>query len=403
MSSKIVVFASALTIAAATVLLVACGSDGNGTTSPNGNVLPDTRAPLGAVSCGATKAVFTQPPVALSDIIGWVPLGNMGPPGHTFPTDHQYLYVSDPNTQVGRREVNIVAPADIIITKAHLGTTTPGIADYSVEFSPCAEVYAQFGHVSTIAPAILSRLGAFDQYCNTYSPAPGASVSTCETKAGAIKVSAGEIIGTAGGASPHSLALDFSLWDARVPAIAYVNPARWSQSNDRFDNLHVVGASDYFAEPVKSQLAARVGSYDGATHRTVLPIGGSIAVDVAGSMMGFWFNPTQPTYPEVPHLAVSPDNLDPTRVAFSVGTSLPGWNRGIVWFTPVNAGYVNRNPAQVSADGSIYCFESAGPWVILAKLVDANTLRLEAEPQAAFSCAAAQPWTFTAAAFDYKR
>ena len=119
--------------------------------------------------------------------------------------------------------------------------------------------------------------------------------------------------------------------------------------------------------------------------------------------MGFWFNASQPTYPEVPHLAISPDNVDPTRVAFSIGASLPGWVRGIVWFTPTNSGAVNRNPSQVTADGLTYCYEGSGPWVILAKLVDATTLRLEAKPQTVSSCASAQPWTFTAAAFDYKR
>jgi hypothetical protein len=400
MASRIVGFTFGIALAAIAAG-AACGSDGS--TGPRtGGTTPDTRAPAGSASCGTSKAIFSRPPVALADFFGWVPLGNMGPPAHTFPTDHQYIYINDPSSPAPRREVDIVAPADIIITKAHLGTTTPGGSDYTLEFSPCAEMYAQFGHVLTIAPTIMSRLGAFDQYCNTYAPSPGSSVSTCETKFVAIKVNAGDVIGTAGGAAPHSFGLDFSLWDARVPAIAYANAAHWSKSNDKFDSFHVVGASDYFSEP-SSQIATRVGSFDGKTRRTVLPLGGSIAVDVPGSAMGFWFNASQPTYPEVPHLAIAPDNVDPTRIAFSVGTSLPSWNRGIVWFTPVNSGTVNRNPAQVTADGSTYCFEAAGAWVILAKMIDANTLRLEAAAPFVTTCAAALPWTFSSAAFDYKR
>ena len=381
----------------------ACASDGATGTSNASGVTPNTRAPAGSVTCGTAKAIFTRSPVALTDFFGWVPLGNMGPPAHTFPTDHQYIYVNDPSSQGPRRDVNIVAPSDIIITKAHEATNTPGSSDYTLEFSPCAEVYAQFGHVLTIAPSILNQLGAFDQYCNTYSPAPGASVSTCETKFVAIKVRAGEIIGTAGGPSPHSFGLDFWLWDARVSPIAYANPSHWSKSNDSFDGFHVVAASDYFSEPASSDIASRVGSFDGKTRRTVTPTGGSIRVDVPGTAMGFWFNASQPTYPEVPHLAIAPDNVDPTRIAFSIGTSLPGWTRGIVWFTPANAGTVNRNPSHVTADGTTYCYEGSGPWVILARLIDATTLRLEAKPQSVSSCAAAAPWTFSSAAFDYKR
>ena len=404
MATNAPVLGIGVVISAGVLALAACASDSVTSDQTQGRgLIPNSRAPLGSVSCGTSKAIFVQSPVPLGDFFGWVPLGNMGPPAHTFPTDHQYIYVNDPSSQAPRRDVNVVAPSDIIITKAHLGTTTPGSSDYTLEFSPCAEVYAQFGHVLTIAPGILNQLGAFDQYCNTYSPAPGSSVSTCETRFVAIRVKAGEIIGTAGGAAPHSFGLDFSLWDARVPAIAYANSSHWSKSSDNFDSFHVVAASDYFADPASSLIAQRVGSFDGKTRRTVAPIGGSIAVDVPGTMMGVWFNASQPTYPEVPHLAIAPDNVDPTRIAFSIGTSLPGWSRGVVWFVPVNSGTVNRNPATITADGTIYCFEAPGSWLILGKLLDATTLRLESVSQNVTTCAAAQPWSFTSAAFDYKR
>src|SRR5439155_15876473 len=137
--------------------------------------------------------------------------------GHTFPTDHQYIYVNDPASSAPRREVTVVAPAAMTITVAHQGTQG-GVTDYTLEFSPCKEVYGQFGHVLSIAPSLLSRLGAFDQFCNSYFPVPNSLVSTCETKTVAIKVAAGEALGTTGGPSPHSFGLDFSLWDGRVPA-----------------------------------------------------------------------------------------------------------------------------------------------------------------------------------------
>jgi hypothetical protein len=387
-------------------LVLACGGGGGdgGTTGPNGSNNPGTRAPAASVSCGSTKAIFTVLPVKLTDFFGWVPLGNMNPPGHTFPTDHQYIYVNNPESSAPRREVDMVAPSDMYITKAHRGTTTPGITDYTLEFSPCAELYGQFGHVVTIEASILAGLGAFDQFCNTYSPVPTSTVSTCETKTVAIKVTAGQKIGTAGGVNVlNSFGLDFSLWDARRPSITYANPARWNSSSDKFDSFHIVAASDYFAEPAASQIAPRVGSFDGLHQRTIAPVGGSMENDVAGTAAGIWFNASQPTYPEYPHLALVPDNVDPSQISISAGTSLQNWARGLVRYTPGSSGLVNRNPSAITADGATYCFEAPGAWVLILKLLDANTLRVQGMPQTVATCAGAQPWTFTSAAFDYKR
>ena len=126
------------------MMVVACGGDRGHSITGSDTFM---HAPAGSVSCGSSRGIFTASPVALTDVIGWVRLGQMGPPGHTFPTDHQYLYVSNPIAGVPRREVNLVAPRDMYITTAHRGTTTPGGTDYTLEFSACIEVYGQFGHV----------------------------------------------------------------------------------------------------------------------------------------------------------------------------------------------------------------------------------------------------------------
>src|SRR5262245_41430638 len=71
----------------ATAIIAAC----NGGSSPIG---PPAAS---LATCAPGTAVFTVPPVALNGVMGWVPLGNLNPPGHTFPTDHQYLYLA-PNS-----------------------------------------------------------------------------------------------------------------------------------------------------------------------------------------------------------------------------------------------------------------------------------------------------------------
>ena len=169
-------------------------------------------------SCPQGTALLTVSPIALPDIGGWVPLGAINPPGHTFPTDHQYLYLATFTTPSLQRPVDLVAPGNVTITRARRTTYSyDGHTDYSLSFSPCAEVAGEFGHVASIVPSLLSRLGAFDQGCEVYSPNPGLTVSTCYTRSIAIEVSAGEALGTVGGA-PNPASLDLSFWDRRVPS-----------------------------------------------------------------------------------------------------------------------------------------------------------------------------------------
>jgi hypothetical protein len=211
------------------------------------------------------------------------------------------------------------------------------------------------------------------------------------------------VLGTAGGDPQHAIAMDFSFWDSRITPIVFANPARFGILSDGFDAYHDVAASDYFVEPLKTQVAALLGTYDGSVHRTIAPLGGTIAVDIAGTAMGHWYNPTQPVNPETPHLAIAPDNVNPNMIGFSVGLSLPVWGLALQEFLPVNSGLVNRNPGQVTADGNIYCYESPGNWIMLMKMPTSSTLQLEGRPGAA-SCAAAQPWTFkSGASFTYSR
>lgn len=354
-------------------------------------------------SCPQGTALLTVSPLQLGDIGGWVPLGNLNPPAHTFPTDHQYLYLSTFTTPSQQRPVDLVAPGNVTITRARRTTySTDSHTDYSLSFSVCADVAGEFGHVGTITPSVLSQLGAFDQQCDSYSPNPGLTVSTCYTKSIAVPASAGEPLGTVGG-PPNPAGLDFSFWDRRVPSLRYANPSRWIVSSDGFDNFHVVPASDYFAEPAKSAIAAKVGSFDGRVRRTVAPVGGTIELDVPGSVQGAWLNPTQPTHPETPHLAIVPDNVDPAQIDVSLGMSQPGFSSGQYRFMPVSTGQVNRRPSEITADGQTYCYELQYGGVLLVRLLDATTLRVEGRPSAT-TCASQQPWEFnTGAWFDYKR
>jgi hypothetical protein len=353
----------------------------------------DPMNPAALPPCPTGTAIFTVPPIAVSNIAGWVPLGNLSPPAHTFPTDHQYIYLPRPASGE-TPAVDLVSPGNVTVTRARRTQFNSGKADYSVEMSPCAEVHAEFGHIVTIAPSLLAKLGAFNLACSSYSPAPGINVTACFTDNIAVPVAAGELIGTTAGA-------DFGLWDRRLAPLTFANASRWRSTLDGFDYFHVAAASDYFAEPAKSQIAPKIGSFDGRTRRTAAPIGGTIEVDVAGTAQGAWFNPTQPANPESPHLAIVPDNVDPTKIVFSFGTSQPAVTGRMFTVTPSASGSIDRAPSQVTPDGQTYCYDTGFfNAAILLRMIDANRVRVETR---AGTCTQAAPFTLTAAAFEYVR
>lgn len=383
----------------ASAALVACGGGGEGTGPQDGG---DQSATKGLAACASGTALLTVTPIALDRIDGWIPLGQVGPPAHTFPTDHQYLNWVNPDITRLSVPADVVAPADITILRVRRVTySSDNHTDYSMDFSPCADLMGIFGHIATLDANLLTRIGPFDQQCGSYSPNPGLVVQTCDTKSIKVTLPAGGRIGTAGGVANIG-GLDFTLQDRRVPAIQYANPSRW-QNNGGFDQFHIVPASDYYPEPLKSQIAAKMGSYNGKVRRTIPPVGGTIAHDVPGTAQGVWMNAAQPTVPEGPHLAIVPDNLNPTIFVISMGLSQPFFRSEQYRFTPTSSGTRNRNPSQVLPDGNVYCYDTNQGAAILLQLVDATTLRVEGR-QGVTTCALQEPLAFTTGkTFDYKR
>lgn len=373
---------------------VACSGD-HGTTSPI-NVVPSNLA-----SCGSSTALFTALPVPLDQIAGWVPVGAVNPPAHTFPTDHQYIYLT--SFAAGGSAVPLTAPGRMVITGARSVTYSSGTvgADYSLEFMPCANVYADFGHIASLTPELLQQLGAFTQQCSTYSPNPGLTVQSCYTKPANITVDAGAVLGATRG-------LDLSLFDNRVAPLTFANASRWITNSTHFDHFHVVAFSDYFAEPLRSTVRDLLGSFDGKTRRTVEPRGGTIATDVAGTAQGSWLAVGQPTYPESPHLAITPDNVDPTRIVMSTGVSFTTLAPGAYIMTPVSTGLKNRAPSTITPGAAVYCWEigyaaTDKRGALLAQLTDATTLKVEARPGGNVTCDSLEPYTLTSAAVTFVR
>jgi hypothetical protein len=328
-----------------------------------------------------------------------VPLGNLSPPLHTFPTAHQYLFHTLAGGALHR--VPVVSPGEITLMRvARRVYTADGRADYTMEFAACREVVGYFNHLADLDASIKSRLLPFDQMCFSSTSAP--AYTDCTTKQMSIPIATGAPMGVTGGV-PALLAWDFGLRDSRTGPIPFANPARWtSYGGVNGDLFHVVAASDYFAEPMRSQIAARLGRGDNTDKRTIPPVGGTIYVDVPGTAQGAWFNTAQLGGTEGPHLAIAPDNIDPTEFAVSGSESLPGYGARLGYWRPVASGLTNPAPRTIIADGQIRCLNLFNGRSVLLQLVDATTLRAEARP-AGVNCAAQQPWAFSASSFDFHR
>ncbi len=378
-------------------LALACGGGGKGNSSDNTITGPGGDRSFLA-SCGSNTQLFSVIPLDRTKITGWVPLGNLNPPAHNFPTDHQYIYLTPSGTTTP-----LLAPGEVTVTVAKITDYHGAQAnDYDITFNSCREVMGEFGHVRSLSASLLSQLGAFDQGCNTYSPTPTQTVTQCYTKPARIVLHAGDVMGTSAG-------LDLWLYDSRITPIVYANASRFQTSSDGLDRFHIAPFSDYYAEPARSQVRALLGQYDGAVKRTVEPLGGTLSLDIAGTAQGNWFNASQPTFPESPHLAIVPDNVDPTMVDLSIGTSQPGFSASVYRMFPSTSGNANKHPAQITPGPTVYCYDvrhyfGFGIFArMLLQLGDATTLTVEMQTGGG-DCASAAPWSFTAGqSVSYRR
>ena len=351
--------------------------------------------------CGDDNQFFSVPPIRPQDFMGLVPLGNVAPSAHVFPTDHMYFHINridTANWDRGTVQATVYAPGDMWVTQ--INSTLDGgkgRTDYGMAFSPCREVSGFFIHMTSLAPRLQNAVAGSNGRCNSYQTG-GDTYEYCITSV-SVKVSAGETIGAAGG-DPFANALDLGLYDSRLPPLPFARPARWREST-----THIACPLDYFTMPARNTLLAKTGSHDGITPRTIEPVCGTIEQDTPGTAQGAWFRdgtPVSPTSssPEDPHLALIHDVIDPSLAVFSVGASIPSIPIGIYHFLPVAVGAVNRDFGDVTPSSGVQCFDGLTDMrgrrpalIILLQLADAETLHIQGVNQDA--CGAG-PWLLTA-------
>lgn len=346
--------------------------------------------------CTADRPL-TVSPLADGDFAGLVPLGNLNPSGHTLPTDHVYFYLPfDGGTAPD--VVPVVLPGDGWITQIAASehvSASPPFTDYALTFQPCDEQILVFGHISSLDPALAAQLTG-DAPCDEYTTG-GQAFRYCRYDL-KIPVSAGDPLGTAGG-NPGQYALDLGAFDLRGEALPFANLERILADNERLP--YVVCPADLFAADVADALGARFSNHDGSVLRTAEPRCGSVMQDLPGTAQGIWINAaSDELYPEDPHLSFVHDNVDPSVPVLSIGTAIPDL-LGAHAFTAEASGVVNRDPADLSADGTVTCYALPGvTGAVLAEMPSATELRVEHQPAA--DCAS-PPWALGAGAVDFAR
>lgn len=234
-------------------------------------------APVGGV------AQFTVSPIDSPVAGSLTALGNLNPPGHTLPTDHVYFYqrsLAGPGLPFDGSTRTVRAPARAAVKFVVSGTG--------------GEVSMGFAATST-----------FVYYLDHLIPRGGLIVGTI--------VDAGEIVGTA------TSTLDLGAYDLSQPLPGLASPSRYPEPT-----RYAVSPWKYFAEPLRSELYAKIYRAPGVTDRD-----GRIDFDVAGRLVGAWYDTSVPMTTEsagpanwAKALAFVYDYYDPSLVRISIGGTI---------------------------------------------------------------------------------
>ncbi len=348
-----------------------------------GNILYAENLP----SCQGTD-LFNSPLAIEGTYDSISPLGQTSSPGHTFPVDH--LYFNLKRTTQGDYSspslpATILSPGDIEIFQINtIMYEKDGKdigSDYHIWFAPCREVTAYLGHVTSLNSKIKNAIDHADQKsCGTpYSTGspPNTMLKPCSYSL-LLHLKSGEEIGTSGGPSVMTFlaAFDLGVYDQRIPALPFINQRYWTPHN-----LHAVCGVHYYPDgPVKASLLSKINNVKKET--SGFPGCGTNMWDKIGSAQGNWVLPDTPVgrVPDMQGLAAIHLNTDPSQGLIDWGGAIAPADR--IQFTIVSNGVVNRDPADIKVDGSVYCFEdtnhrSANARSVMLQLVDNNTLKAE--------------------------
>jgi len=247
-------------------------------------------------------ASFTSPPLAIDKIYGIEPLGKMSD-GHVTPIDH--VYVSPLDQNAADNTYDVLAPSASRVVRIdrmpaqYIGDQT-GVKlasdDFRLVLAHDCQYYSIFIHVHKLA----AKLDVI-----------GAALKPNEHKDTNIVVEAGEVIAHIGG-NPF----DWTLIDTKTTLTGLKTPSLYTSEPWK---VHTIDPFSVYAGTLQAQLQAK-------SFRTTAPFGGKLDYDQAGKLIGSWFKQGTNGYAGASqdrywdgHLAIAPNNIDPTTTIVSIG------------------------------------------------------------------------------------
>ena len=249
-------------------LMAACGGSG----TPAGPTASGPSSNSSGAGVVPGSAVFSQSPIDVGAISTITPIGNLNPPDHTLPTNHAYFF----HPSAANAEVR--APAGGTLSTVRRGS---GGSDDQLYVTVSAGFDYYLDHIR-----LDSNIVQGDRI------AAGQRVGVTASAAGAMDL----------GVVNNAITLFFARPDRYIPG-----------------TLHADSPFKYFAEPVRSQLYARIAAADKD---------GRISFDQTGTLAGNWFTTdlaasvTENFGNGPKHLAFVRDVIDPSLVRISIGGSL---------------------------------------------------------------------------------
>lgn len=319
---------------------------------------------------------FTDYPVDMDKITSIVPLGNLNPPGHTFPTDHMYFFTDTMSNPDG---FEVFAPGDIIIERISKVDYDPPqgniTEDYTIEFLVCRNVWGRFGHINNISDTLWDHVIGFGiEYGDSVNFWQVAGINyTSYQKQVNIAMNGGQILGIAGKGGGY----DFWLKDDRVQ-LTWVNQD-WTQ-----EFRYTVCPLSYFQNTLKEVMQNKLKTWGG---EPVYPANycGRINFDFINAAQGIWTKVDYVNRVEDYGLALVYSNFNASLGAISIGLAgNSSWDSHVYHFTPEEDGLKNRKFDEVISDGNVYyyfCNEFYSGLgftkVILLKMTAYRELRLQ--------------------------
>ncbi len=340
------------------------------------------------------------------------PLGNLGPPGHTFPTSHMYFGVETIWGDAGEgpfgdgqifppNPVYAIAAGQLISISVSSTTTSlsgqeVNYTEYGLDVAVCEGVRVRYGHVGPVSDRILASIADLDGFhCNAYSTGAFA-VDSCTYSPG-LELVAGEQIGFNSG---RAAALDIGAFDITTESVNFLHPELYGE-----EATGSVCVLDLYPDEQRSAMLPLLGDNNGL--RTADPICGVLYYTVPGTLQGNWFNEIGTFTQEDKNIAFVYDEVLPDVPVISIGF-VPGIESYAHRFTPRERGRINLPFVDVEAGAGVYCYQDfvddfgrPGPAThLLVEVPETGRLLVRAEVGA--ECGS-DPWQIGADATEFVR